>query len=247
MTNIDWLFASPIAHRGLHNATKNIVENSLSAAYAAIAQGYAIECDVQLTKDGEAIVFHDFTLERLTNNQGAVIDYSTKDLCALTLLKSQDKVVTLQDFVAEIAGQTPLIIEIKSQFKGDLRLTHRVAELVGHKPKIAVKSFDPDCIAELKHIAPHIPRGVVGMSHYDCDEFAHISHDHKNDLKNLLHFRTTMPDFLSWDMNSLKQLSVILKKNEIEISILAWTIRSELERKMAEPYANQIIFEGFIA
>src|SRR4051794_2404055 len=62
---LDWLTARPIAHRGLHDKAKGVIENTVSAALAAVDAGYAIECDVQLTGDGEAVVFHDFTLDRL--------------------------------------------------------------------------------------------------------------------------------------------------------------------------------------
>jgi glycerophosphoryl diester phosphodiesterase len=65
-----WLTARPIAHRGLHDRARGVIENSLAAADAAVAGAYAIECDVQISRDGEAIVFHDETLERLTTAQG---------------------------------------------------------------------------------------------------------------------------------------------------------------------------------
>ena len=67
-----WLVERPIAHRGLHDAAKGVIENTLRAAEAAIAGGFAIECDIQLSSDGEAIVFHDETLDRLTDASGPV-------------------------------------------------------------------------------------------------------------------------------------------------------------------------------
>jgi glycerophosphoryl diester phosphodiesterase len=240
-------FARPIAHRGLHDARCGIIENSLTAAHAAIAQNYVIECDVQLTSDGEAVVFHDFTLDRLTAAQGDIQNHSAHDLCKLQLMQSADTIPTLQQFITKIAGKTPLIIEIKSKFNNDLRLTHRVAEIVSSiNAPIAVKSFDPACIAELRRIAPHIPRGIVGMGNYECDEFSHISNDHKHDLINLYNFRNTMPDFLSWHFKHLEQLSKTLVKNELNHPIFAWTIHDATEAKMAKIYASQIIFEGFI-
>jgi glycerophosphoryl diester phosphodiesterase len=240
-------FSRPIAHRGLHDALNGIIENSISAAKAAIAHNYSIECDVQLTKDGEAVVFHDFTLERLTNAKGAVIDHSAQDLCVLSLEQSADKISTLEQFIKIIAGKTPLIIEIKSPFNGDLRLTHRVAQIVkNHPTHIAVKSFDPACIAELRRITPTIPRGIIGMSHYEHNEFAHISEDHKNDLINLHHLRDTMPDFISWHVHHLENLAAILKKNELTLPIMAWTVRTNTDRLIAQKHADQIIFESFM-
>jgi glycerophosphoryl diester phosphodiesterase len=244
------MFTKPIAHRGLHNVRLGIVENSFSAAQAAITNNYAIECDVQISKDGEAIVFHDFNLDRLTSAKGEIQNHTSQELCALSLLESADKIPTLEQFIAKIAGKTPLIIEIKSQFNGDLRLTHRVATIVSKTPaQIAVKSFDPACIIELRRIAPHIPRGIVGMSQYECDEFTHISNDHKHDMVSLHHFRDTHPDFISWHVHDLEELSKTLAKtfakNELSLPILAWTIRTQADLKMAKKHANQIIFESF--
>jgi glycerophosphoryl diester phosphodiesterase len=76
----DWLTARPIAHRGLHSKQSGLVENTPAAAMAAIAKNYAIECDIQFTKDGEAVVFHDFTLDRLMRAEGRVDDFSAREL-----------------------------------------------------------------------------------------------------------------------------------------------------------------------
>ncbi len=72
MTDLSWIVAKPIAHRGLHDRAAGVLENTVTAAEAAAARGFAIECDVQLTRDGEAVVFHDFTLDRLTGETGPV-------------------------------------------------------------------------------------------------------------------------------------------------------------------------------
>jgi glycerophosphoryl diester phosphodiesterase len=125
----DWLVARPIAHRGLHDARKGVVENTVGAAEAAIRGGYAIECDVQLSRDGEAVVFHDATLARLTRTRGAVSQKTVAAIQAAPLRQSDERVPTLPQFLAAIAGRTPLICEIKSRFDGDLRLTERVAAL----------------------------------------------------------------------------------------------------------------------
>ncbi len=247
MNNSGWIFKRPIAHRGLHNANQGVIENSLSAAYAAITHNYAIECDVQLTLDGEAVVFHDFTLERLAGKQGKVSAYNVKDLCNLNLLKTSDEILTLEEFLDKIAGRVPLIIEIKSRFDDNLSLTHRVAGIVSEASQdIALKSFDPACIIELKRIAPHIPRGIVGMKSYECGEFAHLDNCHKFGLSNLLHTSDTLPDFVSWNIEDLARLKFIMEKTDLKIPVLTWTIRTELQKQMAAHYADQIIFEGFL-
>ena len=156
-----WLAASPIAHRGLHDLTNGVVENSPRAAQAAIDRGFAIECDVQLTADGEAVVFHDFSLDRLTAASGTVLARSARELTGLRYRSGSDQIATLAEFLDLIGGRVPLICEIKSRFDGDLRLAGRVAALASayHGP-IAVKSFDPVVIAHLR-TAPPCPLGMV--------------------------------------------------------------------------------------
>jgi glycerophosphoryl diester phosphodiesterase len=123
-----WLTARPIAHRGLHDCGRGaIIENSSSAAKAAMARGYAIECDVQMSGDGEAMVFHDFTLERLTERSGRVDGLLARALQETRLRGGGDAIATLPAFLDLIGGATPLVCEIKSRFDGDLRLAERVA------------------------------------------------------------------------------------------------------------------------
>ena len=71
MPGLDWLTARPIAHRGLHDAAAGVIENTPSAFAAAIAGDYGIECDLQISADGEAMVHHDDALGRLTEGSAA--------------------------------------------------------------------------------------------------------------------------------------------------------------------------------
>ncbi|KMO15708.1 glycerophosphodiester phosphodiesterase family protein, partial [Methylobacterium platani] len=151
----DWLTARPIAHRGLHDRHAGIPENTLAAAEAAIAGGYAIECDVQLSRDGEAMVFHDAGLGRLTGADGLVRERDAADLKALTVLGSGEPVPTLPDFLRRIAGRTPLIVEVKTRHDGDLALARRTAEIVAaYDGPVAVKSFDPAIVGALAGLVP---------------------------------------------------------------------------------------------
>ncbi len=124
-----WLTARPIASRGLHVRTAGIIENTVGAARAAIAGGFAIECDVQLTRDLEAVVFHDFALERLTEGTGRVIERTAAELAAIPMRGTTDRIMPLSAFLAELGGRVPLVCEIKSSFDGDLRLTRRTPRL----------------------------------------------------------------------------------------------------------------------
>ncbi|MCX7899608.1 MAG: glycerophosphodiester phosphodiesterase family protein, partial [Methylocystis sp.] len=116
MIDLAWLAARPIAHRGLHGLSPGTPENSIAAARAAIAAGYAIECDVQRAKDGAAFVFHDDTLERMTAGEGRVSEHNAAELARLTLRGGNEAVPCFDAFLAAIDGATPLVVEIKSCF-----------------------------------------------------------------------------------------------------------------------------------
>lgn len=242
-----WLTARPIAHRGLHDANQGLIENSPSAARAAIAAGFAIECDVQLTRDGEAVVFHDFDLARLTSARGDLIDFDADMLRTIQLKGASDTIVGLTEFMQLIGGRVPLIIEIKSRFNGDLSLTARTAAVVAAFPDhpVALKSFDPACVAALRDLCPDRPRGVVGMNDYGDHEFARLSIDERHALANLLHYPVSRPDFLSWRVRDLQSGVPFLWRQACRQPLMSWTIRSTVDRAMAAEYADQMVFEGF--
>ena len=117
----DWLTARPIAHRGLHDRAAGLPENTLAAAEAAVAGGYAIECDVQLSADGEAMVFHDEALGRLTEASAPVEARTAAELGALAVAGTAERIPTLAAFLQRVAGRVPVVVEIKSRFDGDRR------------------------------------------------------------------------------------------------------------------------------
>lgn len=242
-----WLTARPIAHRGLHDAAAGVIENSLAAAEAAIAGGFAIECDVQLTADQEAVVFHDFVLDRLTVQSGRVDARKVAELAAIGLKGSQDKVPTLTAFLDAIGGRTPLVIEVKSAFDGDLRLAKRTAEIVaGRKGQpIVLKSFDPVIVAALRELAPGFARGIVAMNAYDYGDYDRLSAGAKHALANLLHFETSRPDFVSWKVADLPCAAPFLCRKALGLPLMSWTVRTPEDRARAAEHADQMVFEGF--
>ena len=154
-----WLTERPIAHRGLHNAQQGVIENTLGAAEAAIAAGCAIECDVQISRDGEAFVFHDETLDRLTDADGALCDKSAAEIKQARIRGSGEQPPAFAAFLAAVAGRAPIICEIKSRFDGDWRIADRIAPLAaGYDGPLAFKSFDPDLIAYLRLRYPRLGR-----------------------------------------------------------------------------------------
>lgn len=242
----DWLTARPVAHRGLHSKARGIIENTLAAAGAAVARSYAIECDIQLASDGEAVVFHDFTLERLTQGHGRVDGFSSQDLGALAFRESAAKIAPLSAFLAAIGGRTPLIIEIKSRFDGDLRLAERALAIVSaFAGPAALKSFDPHVLAFLRAQLFPGPLGLVAQARYEAAEWPELAPSQRMALAALSAFSSVRPDFLSWHVGDLPHATPELCRSGIGMPVLTWTVRSPADRKLADEWADQMIFEGF--
>lgn len=246
-----WLIARPIAHRGLHARENGIIENTLPAAQAAIDHGFSIECDLQTTADGEAIVFHDFALERLTTERGEVAEKTVGYLSGLTLKDTRDRMPTLAALLEVIGGRTPLIIEIKSRFDGDWRLAERVAAVLAeYEGPVAIKSFDPHIIAHLRDNADRLgtrarPLGLVAEARYD-DHKPPLPLATRENLAAFLHYPQTRPDFLSWRVDNLPHAIPFLLRTQLDTPVIAWTVRREEQRALAAQWADQIVFEGFV-
>src|ERR1700720_1169970 len=131
MRALNWLTARPVAHRGLHDRSRGIIENMPGAALAAIEGNFAIECDIQLTADGEAMVHHDDALGRLTEGSGALLDMTAAELRTVKFRDTPERMMSLGDLCALVKGRVPLVIEVKSHFDGDRNLVTRMAEVLG--------------------------------------------------------------------------------------------------------------------
>src|SRR5215831_12116525 len=118
MADLDWLIARPVAHRGLHDQ-KSVIENTPSAFAAAVAGRYGIECDVQLSADGEAMVYHDDALGRLTEGEGRLDAMTAAELKRVAFKATADRMITLGELCEFVAGRVTLAIELKSRFDGD--------------------------------------------------------------------------------------------------------------------------------
>jgi glycerophosphoryl diester phosphodiesterase len=249
--SLSWLTARPIAHRGLHDISRGVVENSIGAARAAIAAGYAIECDVQRTRDGDIVVFHDDELDRLTDARGPVGAHDLAELTRLTLRGSAETIPTLDDFLAVIANQATLVVEIKSSFDGDMTATRRVAErLATYRGPCVMESFDPTVIAFLRAEGDalgvaHIPLGLVGEASYEG--WSGLSESQKRDMTHFLHYAHTRPDFLSWNVDDLPHAIPALLRDALRLPVTSWTVRTPEQARRARQWADQIVFEGFMA
>lgn len=220
------ILAKPIAHRGLHGVETGCTENSFEAAEAAVAAGFGIECDVQISADGEAIVFHDAQLDRLTHASGALASLSAASLAAIPL-RDGAAIPTLQALLASIAGRAPLVIEIKGSQDDAPRLAARVVALTQiYAGPVAVKSFNAATVVGCRRSGARCPLGLVGPSE-QATAFDGIE--------------ASSPDFLSWRIDALAALRV----RQPKVPLMSWTIRTAAEAAEAAAHAAQIVFEHY--
>jgi len=244
LPGLDWLTAHPIAHRGLHNASAGVIENTASAFSAAIAGGYGIECDVQVSADGEAMVHHDDALGRLTEGSARLAERSAAELKQVHFKATADRILTLSELCELVAGRATLLIELKSRFDGDARLTRRAAEVLsGYAGPAALMSFDPALVARLRQAAPALPRGIVAQRDYD--DWPALPAREARRMAHLTHIIGTRPHFVAYHVRDLPALAPLAMRWMFGLPLLAWTVRSDDDRRRAAAYADQIIFEGW--
>ena len=247
MAGPDWLISRPIAHRGLHDAAVGRIENTATAALAAIAGGYAIECDVQISADGEAMVFHDDNLNRLTEAQGPVAALPASELRRIALRNTTDTIMTLGEYCDLIDGRATLIVEIKSRFNSDPRLADRVVKILkACRGPVAAMSFDPLPVTVVRHIAPEIFRGIVVERHYTHPEWHFLTPAQKRSLAWMLHAPSSRPQFIAYHVTDLPTVVPSLARI-LGLPVLTWTVRTDAQRQVAKRNADQMIFEGFRA
>jgi glycerophosphoryl diester phosphodiesterase len=241
VSGLDWLTARPIAHRGLHG--EGAVENTATAFTAAVAAGYAIETDLQITADGEAVVHHDATLGRLNDGSGALAAMTAADLKRVPFKDTADRIITLGEFLDLVSGQVTLAIELKSLGDGDRRLPLRVAQvLASYAGPAAVMSFDPFQMAVVREAAPGITRGLDAERARDRagENFAARCRRAARYLANLARAR---PQFLAYSVADLPALPPLLARHMLRMPVLTWTVRTAADRAKAAKWADQVIFE----
>ncbi|MDF0521163.1 glycerophosphodiester phosphodiesterase [Bradyrhizobium yuanmingense] len=243
----DWLTARPVAHRGLHDISRGIVENMPGAVQAAIAGNFAIEVDIQLSADGEAMVHHDHALGRLTGATGEVIAMTATELKAVRFKDTDERMMSLADLCAMVAGRVPLLIEVKSHFGGDRKLVQRMAEVLASYDGPAVgMSFDPDQVLALRDLLPNRPRGIVAQRSYEDEYWANLTQEQRDSMLYLRHGLQTRPHFVAFKVDHLPAPAPWIARNLFGCALLGWTVRTPEQRSRVGRYADQMIFEGFV-
>ena len=240
----------PLAHRALHDRAAGRPENSRAAVRAAVAAGYGIEIDVQISADGQAMVFHDEDLDRLTAGHGPVKARSAAELGRIRLRDAEDGIPTLPEVLALVAGRVPLLIEIKDQTltmtETDGRLeSATAAALHRYDGPVAVMSFNPHAVAWMARLAPQLPRGLT-TSAYDHADWAPLPEATCTRLRGIPDYDRTGASFISHEAADLARPRVAALKAQ-GAAILCWTVRSPAAEDQARRVAHNITFEGYAA
>lgn len=242
---IPWLVARPIAHRGLHDQAIGTLENTASAFAAAMARDYTIECDLQVTRCGEAVVFHDDAVGRLMNARGQVRAHDVAALKAMAFRNGSDRIQTLSELLEQVDGRVPLVIELKTHWDGDATLVQRAAALLArYSGPHAVMSFDPDQIEAFAALSPGTVRGIVA-DRVTNSYYGTLPLSTRLALRSLSHVTRTRPHFISYFHRDLP-FAPVARLRADGMPVITWTLRSREEASTALRFSDQITFEGFL-
>lgn len=231
--DLEALIRQPIAHRGLHDSNVATWENTLSAFEAAIARGFAIECDLQYAADAVPVVFHDDDMERLCRMKGDVRAKSSSELGLLSIGGTKDKVPSLARLLSTVRGRVPLVLELKGREGDDEGFASSVLEqLDDYAGPVALMSFDHWLLRDLKELGSSRPVGLTAEGVKPEDFAAH----EKAMALGL--------DFISYNIMHLPNDYITLQRGK-GLPVITWTVRNAAQQAHSAAHAEQITFEGF--
>ena len=232
---VGWLRTWEYAHRGLHS--DGVPENSLAAFTLAVERGLGIECDIQRSRDGCAMLVHDWELDRLTGVHGPLADYSAEELAQIAFLESEHKLARLDDLLPVVGGKVPILIEIKSRRGYDVKRSCRAVAtaLENYDGSYAVMSFDPRVCAWFAEHSPATIRGLVmreddlGMTQKPWQR--HVA------------LWAARPEFIAYHVAALPN-PMVSALRERGMPVLTWTVNSPETRAAGLVHADALIAEG---
>ncbi|MBL8550173.1 MAG: hypothetical protein JNJ73_09305 [Hyphomonadaceae bacterium] len=238
-----WIVEQPYAHRGLWTAGL-VPENSLAAFAAAARIGLGVELDVRISADGDAVVFHDSTLERMTRQRGATSSRTAAELAEFELIGSRERIPLLTDALA-LLKDTPTLVELKVNAGVEGPLERRVtAILEEHKGPAAVMSFNPATLTEMSRLSPETPRGLLCEAWRRAPLFPWSRRAAVRAFvaANGASFGPE-PDFLACETGALKHFGRPAAE-AMRTPLLAWTVRTKAQLERARLHADGVIFEA---
>lgn len=230
------------AHRGLHLGENLVPENSMAAFNLAIEKNYGIEFDVQISKDGIPVVFHDSSLKRVCGVDKYVDELTFEELRELRLFNSNEKIPHFEEVLELVNGKVPLIIELKTR-SNDTSVCPVAAEILDNYTGIyCVESFNPLVVFWYKKNGPHIIRGQLSTNHLKGKHNKVLGFLMQNLLTNFL----TKPDFIAFDHRYDSMFSFRICKRLYKPTTVAYTIKSLAELNEKVNKYDLIIFDNFI-
>ena len=218
--NFDWLFTTPIAHRGLHG--EGAVENGMTAFRRAVEAGLNIEIDVHLNKSGDIIIHHDSSLLRICGVDKKIKNVTTSELAGLKLSGTEDGVPLLSELLALTEStKTGLLIELKD-YVAHTRLEKKLYEMLkDYKGRFAVQSFNPITVRWFKRHAPEVASGFLTLKAY---------------AKHL------KPDFIAYEINHVTEKNSRSARAR-SVRTIAWTVDTAERLAKARELVDNVIFE----
>ena len=226
------------AHRGLHG--NGVPENSLKAFELACRAGYGIELDVQLSSDGEVMVFHDYTLKRMTGIDKKLCELDAKTLCGIRLLETEEKIPTLCEVLELVDGRVPLLIELKGE-NFDVSLCPKVVEILNdYKGKYCIESFNPLLVKEMRRL---LPTAFCGLLYTNA-----VKEKKKASVINVVVTLMALnflcrPRFIAYDEEYRNSFCVKLTTKVYKTPKFVWTVRSREALELAHSLGECPIFE----
>ena len=228
------------AHRGLHDIKKGIPENSLAAFEAAVENGYGVELDVQLSKDGRVMVFHDADLQRACGVSGRIEDYDYDEIKKLRLFGTDEGIPLFSEVLKVLEkGPVDLVCEIKPRLRIGELCRKTLDLLLRFKGKFCIESFDPRITRWFKKKAPEIVRGLLAQTK---TAYEHIPDFFKGFLSNCRLAWYCQPDFIAYE-NKNRPERVIRKCEEKGTMLVAWVSRVP---DVDQAKNDAVIFEGYL-
>lgn len=235
-------FLRPYAHRGLWGG--EAPENSLAAFALAAERGFAIELDVQLSADGEVMVFHDYTLTRMCGKDQKLAALSAGELAACKLGGTEAVIPTLKEVLAAVDGRVPLLIELKGE-SGNTALCPAVAALLDeYKGEWCVESFNPLLLRWFKKHRKHALRGLLSTD---------LIKEKKNGSR-VLNFALSAlwltflcrPAFHAWDQHHPRRLALRCGISCFGAASFVYTVKNQADYDRHMAAGNYPIFDGFV-
>ena len=248
MNDLSAFRQGPICHRCLHDKNAGRPENSWEALDAAIERGLAVEIDLQVSADGHAMVFHDETLDRLTEESGAVNARNAAELSRIPLTGGSKPIPIFSDFVRYVDGRVPLLVELKDQDgalgNAESELEKSVCDtLLGYSSDVALMSFNPHIIARCAELAPDIPRGLV-TDLFSATDWPDVSRSRREQLAQIPDYEAIGATFISHNVNDLES-EAVAKIKDSGGDVYCWTVRSQEQEDIARKIADSVTFEGY--